>query len=636
MGDKVDLILEKMTDELQYYLQQELFSKKEVKKIVKERRNQEYKMQRKDATLLFFLDSLQFEKKLDKLRHKRKRGKVGPEGKGNMKIVLMDHSIKKRIMYLYDRAVRKFKENIALQKEYMQYLVESRSFQKLNRVLARSVQIHPHNLDFWLIGVYTELDMRGNLFSSRKLMLQAIRNNPNSAQFYVEYFKYELKFYEKIQQRIQILNGGDEEKQKLEDEKKIDFIMDEEDEEVKSELSINQGNDIEKDLDAEKAREDGKHSGSSRLVEIVFDNINEQFGEQIHILKQCKDTAMSSDFLDQQLKDKIKAIYLEKKNSPSGSESYILMKMKIIGDDLIKLQVFIEKNSQRFTTKETIEIVKQRLETLITKETDNNNKKILIHLVIESIGLSADEKASELFKYKKYLNLKDKKLESMIKKYLESSRNLLNLYLFALTQDQCPKDLLTELEQKSWDHKTQDFLLIGNVKSYIMKEMIKMGRQNLSEEYLKKCLLQFSGLAQLKSLLIKKYSNLIKKQYGQQTTEGVKYLLDQIKKASCLIEDKVYDNLIQSLQLNSQIQVKKSSSQNDNQFEIYEMIYESKLHNGNNKDSQDVYLEYINFLVNVEKNEQKALSLYNKAVKTIKSNQRDQFLQNYNAILSRR
>ena len=119
MGDKVDLILEKMTDELQYYVNSELFSKKEIKKIVKERRNSEYKMQRKDATLLYFVDSIQFEKKLDRLREKRKRSKVGKDGAGQQKMVLMDHSIKRRIMYLYDRAVRKFKDNIGLQKEYM-------------------------------------------------------------------------------------------------------------------------------------------------------------------------------------------------------------------------------------------------------------------------------------------------------------------------------------------------------------------------------------------------------------------------------------------------------------------------------------------------------------------------------------
>ncbi len=62
MADKVEAVLERMTDELQYYLKEGLFSKKEVKKIVKERRNSEYKLQRKDASLLFFLDSIKFEK----------------------------------------------------------------------------------------------------------------------------------------------------------------------------------------------------------------------------------------------------------------------------------------------------------------------------------------------------------------------------------------------------------------------------------------------------------------------------------------------------------------------------------------------------------------------------------------------
>lgn len=71
MADKVENILEKMTDELQYYIKEEIFSKKEVKKIVKERRNSEYKLQRKDANLIFFLDSIKFEIKLEKLRQKR-------------------------------------------------------------------------------------------------------------------------------------------------------------------------------------------------------------------------------------------------------------------------------------------------------------------------------------------------------------------------------------------------------------------------------------------------------------------------------------------------------------------------------------------------------------------------------------
>lgn len=127
MADKVEAVLERMTDELQYYIKEGLFSKKEVKKIVKERRNSEYKLQRKDANLLFFLDSIKFEKQLDRLRGKRVR-KQAIVDTGKQKSHMADHAVKKRIMHLYDRATRKFKLNIALWKEYLEFLVHNRSF----------------------------------------------------------------------------------------------------------------------------------------------------------------------------------------------------------------------------------------------------------------------------------------------------------------------------------------------------------------------------------------------------------------------------------------------------------------------------------------------------------------------------
>ena len=107
MADKVETVLERMTDELQFYLRENLFSKKEVKKIVKERRNAEYKLQRKDANVMFFLESIKFERHLDRIRAKRvKKQNIVETGKQKS---LLDHSVKKRIMHLYDRATRKFK-----------------------------------------------------------------------------------------------------------------------------------------------------------------------------------------------------------------------------------------------------------------------------------------------------------------------------------------------------------------------------------------------------------------------------------------------------------------------------------------------------------------------------------------------
>ena len=42
MGDKVEQLMEKMIDELLYYKEEEIFSSKEVRKMVTSRRNHEY------------------------------------------------------------------------------------------------------------------------------------------------------------------------------------------------------------------------------------------------------------------------------------------------------------------------------------------------------------------------------------------------------------------------------------------------------------------------------------------------------------------------------------------------------------------------------------------------------------------
>ena len=49
MADKVENILEKMSDELIWYQEENLFTQKQVMKIVKSRRDHEYQLQRKDA-----------------------------------------------------------------------------------------------------------------------------------------------------------------------------------------------------------------------------------------------------------------------------------------------------------------------------------------------------------------------------------------------------------------------------------------------------------------------------------------------------------------------------------------------------------------------------------------------------------
>lgn len=89
-------------------------------------------MFRKDAAVEYFVDAIQFEKTLWTKKNIRK---------ANLKVKInkfevQDHQIKRRIIYLYDRACRKFKQNIFMWKEYLCFLCKTRSMQKLNRVLS--------------------------------------------------------------------------------------------------------------------------------------------------------------------------------------------------------------------------------------------------------------------------------------------------------------------------------------------------------------------------------------------------------------------------------------------------------------------------------------------------------------------
>jgi len=73
----------------------------------------------------------------------------------------------------------------------------------------------PGEVEIWCIGVYAELDLKGNMFSSRQLFLQGLRMNEQVAEFHLEYLKFEVRFFEKLMQRREVLTQG-----------QIDFVND--------------------------------------------------------------------------------------------------------------------------------------------------------------------------------------------------------------------------------------------------------------------------------------------------------------------------------------------------------------------------------------------------------------------------
>ena len=108
----------------------------------------------------------------------------------------------------------------------------------------------PNVIEFWLIGVYADLELKGNMFSSRQLMLQGLRLNENDSQFHLEYLRFELNFFHKIMKRRELLSSTE-----------VQFVN-----------------------DCEQIEGETKHGEEANFVKIVWENLLTKFEHDALVL----------------------------------------------------------------------------------------------------------------------------------------------------------------------------------------------------------------------------------------------------------------------------------------------------------------------------------------------------------------
>lgn len=476
MADKVDNIMEHMLQEFQYYQQEEIFSYREIKSIVKNRRAHEYQMFRKDAAVEYFLDAVNFEKGLWTKKNFRKATMQNKPHKFDFQ----DHQIKRRIIYLYDRACRKYKQNVFLWKEYLNFLCKTRSMQKLNRVLSTVLQMHPTVIDFWLISVYTELDIKGNMFASRNLMLQAIRNNPESAIFYVEYFRFEVHFLQKIKQRQEILQSKPREKEA------IDFV------------------DEEMDNAENEEAQQSKMDSSSKILEIVLTQIKEKFPSRFLVYVQLwKGVVKTNKYVDAGFKKEMKATYGQKKRelleqfvehkvevTPAGERKEMLQHLhrKYIAPlesederrrfcSLVRAAILSDRDEAEDDTESLYVLVKLFC-------SDLQQKLSLIESCFQTLSRDPSRLLDEINTILKQFEVEDDitamVLSTKLNKQIQGDKFKLQ------------KEFMIELEEIS-NQPDQDSRLCAEAKALIAESMLAQNQDKIAKDYIKRCLLKHSG-----------------------------------------------------------------------------------------------------------------------------------------------
>lgn len=168
-------------------------------------------------------------------------------------------------------------------------------------------------------------------------MLQAIRNNPDSALFYVEYFRFETDFLTKLKQRQEVLLGKPSEK--------LDFV--------------------EADLEEAKEVDSGAMDTSCTILEIVLETIESKFPDNLLVYSQIwKTITKPNTHVDKEFKQKVKDLY--KREKIHLFDQFVDTKLKGLKGE--KLNQTLIKLSKKYSEHMTESVKAQILERTEAKD----------------------------------------------------------------------------------------------------------------------------------------------------------------------------------------------------------------------------------------------------------------------------
>ncbi|KAJ2862305.1 U3 snoRNP protein [Coemansia aciculifera] len=210
MAEVVQYHLEQMVGELEDLERRKLFSKPELKSIVKKRTKFEYGLRRRRVSRADFLRYIEYEINVDALRRKRKHRTAAKDAGG--KRTLSDYSIGRRIVSIFERGLTRHPDDVALWLQYIAFVRSSdhsedgeASTRALSKIYAAAITKHPYEARLWIMAAAHELDASSNGAAARLLLQRALRVSPKDRALWTEYFRLELLLAEKIKARRRVL-----------------------------------------------------------------------------------------------------------------------------------------------------------------------------------------------------------------------------------------------------------------------------------------------------------------------------------------------------------------------------------------------------------------------------------------------
>ncbi|KDN52551.1 hypothetical protein K437DRAFT_272413 [Tilletiaria anomala UBC 951] len=171
--ERVTYQLERSLPSLDLLATSGVFTREELRALTSQRQQYESNLVRRVALWEDFKAYLDFEERTEKLRLLRCRTLDLP------KAVLSQFKSAStaRTISIYERAVRKFKSQVHVWIDYIQWAKSNGMRVVLGRVLGRGLALHPQNTRLWILAADHELNANGAPTAARALLQRALRIN---------------------------------------------------------------------------------------------------------------------------------------------------------------------------------------------------------------------------------------------------------------------------------------------------------------------------------------------------------------------------------------------------------------------------------------------------------------------------
>ncbi|KAI1232436.1 U3 small nucleolar RNA-associated protein 6, partial [Lamprotornis superbus] len=192
MAERIEQRLEDRIPELEQLERVGLFTRKEIRAVLRKASALEYKIQRRALRKEDFINYIQYEVNLLELIKKR-RARIGYSFKKDE----IEYSILHRVHSLFNRATGKWKDDIQLWLSHVAFCKQWNAKHQLSKVFSTMLAIHSNKPALWIMAAKWEMETRLSSESARHLFLRALRFHPECPKLYQEYFRMELMHAEK-------------------------------------------------------------------------------------------------------------------------------------------------------------------------------------------------------------------------------------------------------------------------------------------------------------------------------------------------------------------------------------------------------------------------------------------------------